>query len=155
MGIDPDLLAIRRRRRQAGRCVRCGATAGRAALCKACGADWRYCPKCENVYGLAAVRSRSAVEGRTTAYCTPCSRLIRRHSIRSWDERTAAAERRRRELLKKVIPLYKKGMTFREIAARLGMTTGSLSGWIGYARRRGEWPAGLTRKRTTGASDAR
>lgn len=68
MTVDPDIRAIRRQRRQEGRCMACGERTPHAALCVSCRATLAYCPACEALY---ARRVRFAAD-RATEYCADC-----------------------------------------------------------------------------------
>lgn len=65
---DPDIRAIRRQRRQQGRCMACGERTPHAALCADCRATLAYCPACEALYPR---RKRFAAD-RATEYCADC-----------------------------------------------------------------------------------
>lgn len=144
---DPDLLAIQRKRRQDGRCLKCTTRAPRAALCAACRAEWRYCPRCERVHRLDESYAPSSAGGRSTAYCRPCGNIVRNGPQCSRAERLAADRARVLARVAKVLPLYRRGVPMREIAAKLQMSSGALSGLISHARTHGLWPDDLRRRR--------
>ncbi len=141
---DPDLLAIQRKRRQQGRCLRCATRVPRAALCVPCRADWRYCPRCERVHPIAESSQRDDAR-RATSYCLPCDNVITNGVRPSRAERHAAERARLTARLAKALPLYRRGVPTRAIAAQLGMSEGALSGMISRARWLGLWPADLRR----------
>lgn len=143
--IDPDLRAIQRKRRQDGRCLLCARKTPRAALCKACRVDWRYCPRCERVHPLAESFQRTDDAGRSTSYCLPCGNIVRNGPRRTRAQYQADSQRQRNARIRRALALYRKGLSYREMAERLGLTRGMLSGLISYARQVGEWPAELQR----------
>lgn len=143
--LDPDLVAIRRKRRQEKRCVSCGTPTPRAALCKACRQTLRYCPRCEVVYPADRTSQRSTANGRSSAYCLSCSNIVRNGQRRSWQSYLAEQQARMHPLLPKMIRLYKQGLTYEHIADALGMKHGTLRAIIAHARATGRWPKKLAR----------
>lgn len=143
---DSDLIQIQRKRRQQGRCIQCGQPTPRAALCKACRQALRYCPRCEAIYPASAASQRDT--GRSTSYCLPCSNLVRngeRVPRAMWRVQTAA---RAHPKLARIQRLYRNGLTYPQIAAAVGLSTGGLSALIAHARRTGRWPRRLRREQT-------
>jgi hypothetical protein len=143
--IDPDMLAIWRRRRQQRRCLHCNKPTPRAALCKTCRQTRRYCPRCEVVWVIPA--PRPTPNGRSTEYCFPCANLVRngpRPTRAVYDEQQ---RERRHPLLGSIIKRYKSGQTYDTIAAALDIPRGTLTSIIVHARKTGRWPARLVRGR--------
>lgn len=146
MTIDPDILAITRRRRQEARCVACGRAVGRrAVVCKGCAVAWRYCPMCEAVYDAALVRGRS-LGGRTSMYCPPCHNVACNGPRRSRAMYLATIQGQQHPQLKQIMRLYRQGLPYREMAAALGMPLGTLGSIIVHARKTGRWPKTLRRE---------
>jgi hypothetical protein len=145
--IDTDLLAIQRKRRQQKRCLACGTPTPRAALCGVCRETLRYCPRCESVYDALFTSQRSRANGRSTAYCLPCASRVRNYHGRTIGEYLAAQRERKHPQLEKAIRLYKRGLTYVQIADALGMNRGTLRSLVTHARRTGRWPASLKRQR--------
>lgn len=143
--IDPDLLAIRRKRRQARRCVACGRAVPRATLCKTCRSKWRYCPRCEDVYPAEAASQRSTANGRSSAYCLPCGNAVRNKRGRTREGYLAAVRAAEHPLLPKVRELYRQGLTYVAIADALGIPRGTLRSIVAHARKTGRWPKRLWR----------
>lgn len=145
--IDPDLLAIQRRRLTARQCARCGAFTGRATLCSRCAESWRYCPRCERVYP----RERCAKRAYPNAsfYCRDCHRDIqrKRRGCVPLDVHQARVRTGCNPRLPAVIRLYRRGLTINAIAAALHIPHGTVGSIIMYARRTGRWPKNLTRGR--------
>lgn len=146
---DSDLIAIQRKRRREKRCLRCGVQTPRAALCLACRAAWRYCPRCEAVYPAEQASQRRAADGRATAYCLPCGNIIRNGEKTPRAEYIAQRRRTRDVRIAQALRLYRRGVSYAEMAQQLGVTKGALSGLIGYARVCGAWPATLHRRLAT------
>lgn len=143
--IDPDILAIRRQRRREKRCLACGVPTPRAALCKVCRQTLRYCPRCEAVYGVEQTSQRSTSGGRTTAYCWPCSNIVRNGERQSWEAYLAEQHARTHPQLPQIIRLYKQGCSYDQIAQTLGIPRGTLSAIVTHARTTGRWPKKLQR----------
>lgn len=143
--LDTDLLAIRRKRRREKRCLACGEKTPRAALCKACRATLRYCPRCEAVYPRGGASQRDASGGRTTAYCLPCGNAVRNKRGRDWAAYLAEQRSREHPKLPQIKKLYKAGLTYPQIAGELGMNCGTLRAVIGHARKTGRWSTRLVR----------
>lgn len=143
--IDPDILAIRRRRRQEGRCVACGVRSGRAALCDVCRATLAYCAAC----GATYPRRPGLAVWCTSDYCTPCKVQYQREARGgvTCAEHSARLVARRQALLRQVIRLYRAGATYDAIATALDIPRSTLASVMTFARRRGEWPAGLRRRK--------
>lgn len=144
MTTDPDLRAIRRRRRQEGRCVTCGLRTPRAALCASCRTTRRWCPRCEVVWDYAGPCGR---DGESAVYCPPCKRAedVRRRPRQTRAEYLASHEHPQ---LRAIIRLYRRGLTLDTIAAELGMGASALRAAIHHARATGRWPKGLKRGRS-------
>lgn len=151
MTIDPDILAIRRRRRQQGRCVACGKHAGIAVLCAGCRTTLVYCPRCEEL----RARPPGARHTCSSLYCPPCNTQRSREyhgwhgTVAEYQERRRA---RRRELLPHVIRRYRAGENLSATARALGLTREEIDHMISQARTRGEWPAELRRRKRKGRS---
>lgn len=143
--LDADLLAIRRKRRQQKRCVACGASVPRAALCKVCRATLRYCPRCEAVYPLAETSQRDMSNGRSTAYCLPCGNVVRNKRGRPLAQYLAEQRQRTHPKLPAIIKLYRRGVRIRQIADELDINRNTLRALIDHARRTGRWPKHLSR----------
>lgn len=144
--IDPDVLAIWRRRRQEKRCLNCGARTPRAALCARCRQTLRYCPRCEAVYDASRASQKKYVgDGRATSYCLPCSNRIRNNSMGRQTREAYLAGRQKH--LQTIIRLYRSGMTYGEMARVTGRSRGALASLISYARKAGRWPTTLQRRR--------
>jgi ferredoxin len=140
---DPDILAIRRKRRQESRCVRCGEAAPRASLCRVCRACWRYCPACEAVYPLAAAHRRSDTsDGRASEVCPPCKRRARGWR-RPMAQYLADHAAHNHPLLVTIIRLYRRGLTRKDISVQVGRCERNVKDIIDHARRTGRWPAEL------------
>ena len=142
--MDADLRAIYRRRRQAGRCVRCGADASRAVLCGVCRVDWRYCPACEKVYPAAAAYTRTTERWRRASeLCRRCrkQRYDTTKHLTGYPPRSSIPHPRLREM----IAHWRAGATSREIARALDMNFATLRSAINHARIVGHWPADLRR----------
>lgn len=145
---DPDILAIRRRRLQEGRCVACGARSGWSALCTVCRQDQRWCPRCERVCALSEASRRDA--DRTSVPCRDCHRADQRvrqgtHArtgVPSW-----AAH------IPTIVRLYRRNVPTAQIAAQFRVNPTTLRWYIAQARRRGLWPDGLTRGRCRRGSE--
>lgn len=142
--MDPDILAIQRKRRQQGRCIRCGIKTPRAMLCLECRKEWRYCPRCENVYPV----------GKTTPddisyICVDCKRVHerRRNGSVPIEEYHAMRRAKADKRLHPVIRRYRRGESYKEIAGSLGISIGRLSAMIRTARRYGRWPEELRRQK--------
>ena len=138
---DPDVLSIQRKRRQQGRCLRCGVKT-RGTLCIACRVAWRACPRCERVYDRRDACHNGA---RPSCYCKPCHN-IQVHGVC----RTAAEDRARRRaaphpLLPAIMRMYRRGLPSPEIGAALGISDNTVRQIITRARKNGQWPAGLRR----------
>jgi hypothetical protein len=144
--IDPDILSIQRKRRQARRCVSCGISSPRTTLCGVCSATLRYCPRCERVYPREQTSQRSTKDGRTTAYCLPCGNTVRRGDGTEWTTYAARQHARVHPKLAAVMKLYRAGLTHAAIAQAVEMNAGTLRALIYQARRRGQWPAKLRRR---------
>lgn len=131
---DPDILAIQRRRRQEGRCVRCGAKAPRAMLCVDCRVDWRYCPRCEVVH--TGIKTK-----RISVYCPPCNaaRCLARRTQRREAYRQARRTQKER-LFPVVIEQLRRGKTAAAVAAALGIQQRYVYKLIAYAHKTGRWP---------------
>lgn len=140
---DPDVLAIIRRRRQAGRCAACGTDAGRAALCAVCQATMRYCSNCEAVWTLVAPRPSDEASKRASAWCPDCKRAERGSPSRA--VYLARMKAQRHPKLRLMIALYREGFTMDAIAQQLGMPRGTLGAVISHARATGRWPRSLWR----------
>lgn len=138
---DPDLLQIRRKRRQQGRCVACGLKVPRAALCEACRATRRWCPRCQDLVPLTQSSDKSPA--RASAYCLPCRNVVV-NGVRVPRAEYLATPREHPKL-KAIIRLYRKGLTIPQIAAALAMNDGTLRSDIHYARKTGRWPKNLAR----------
>jgi len=143
--LDTDLLSIRRKRRREKRCLACGAPTPRAALCKACRATLRYCPRCEVIHPLAETSQRSAALGRSTSYCVPCGNKVRNKRDRDWQTYLAEQRQKSHPKLPQIKRLYKQGLTYEQIADALKMNCGTLRALIAHARKTGRWPKTLTR----------
>ena len=142
---DPDLLAIQRKRRQEGRCLRCAVRTPRAALCPAYRAEWRYCPRCERVYPRTEARTPNGTQGRATEYCRPCGTRLRsgeRAPRAVWLAQSNAARDARFAV---ALRLFRRGLSYAEVGRRMGLSKGAVSGLAAYARACGKWP--LARKR--------
>jgi hypothetical protein len=144
---DPDLLAIRRRRRQDGRCVQCGAPTPRAALCKACRQTLRYCPGCSAIYPAEQASARITSGGQSAIYCLPCSNVVRNGVRQRRADYLATMRATQHPQLGRIKRLYKQGLTYPQIAERIGMNRGTLSATIAHARKTGRWPNTLRRMR--------
>lgn len=144
---DTDLLAIRRKRRQEKRCLACGVSTPRAALCMACRQTLRYCPRCEQLHSLAETSQRSADSGRSTSYCLPCGNTVRNKRGRDWAAYLAEQRQQQHPKLPQIKRLYKQGLTYEQIADTLQMNRGTLRAVIAHARKTGRWPKQLTRGR--------
>lgn len=145
--IDPDVLAIWRKRRQEKRCLNCGARTPRAALCARCRQTLRYCPRCEVVYDVSrASQKKRTGDGRSTCYCLPCSNRIRNGSHKRQTRDAYLSERQKH--LQTIIRLYRSGMTYDDMARAAGISRGALSAFISYARKAGRWPEKLQRRRS-------
>lgn len=143
---DADRLAITRQRLAAGRCVACGASTGRAALCRACALDRTYCPHCEQVVAKV-YHSDEARTGRTATYCPPCKLKIERtrRGEQPRDRWLKEQQKKRHHLLSRIIKEYRAGYTQQQIGDRLGIPAGTVRSIIAYARATGRWPKTLTR----------
>jgi hypothetical protein len=140
---DPDLLAIRRKRRQQGRCVVCGLRMPRAALCTVCRQAWRWCVRCGDIVPIE--QSSDKAPSRSSAYCLPCRNVVVNGPRVPRAEYLAATRTRSHPKLKTIIRLYRKGLTLPQIAAALAMNEHTLKAIIFYARKTGRWPKNLTR----------
>lgn len=142
---DPDLLAIRRKRRQGKRCLACGVPTPRAALCAACRVTLRYCPRCEDVYPLARASQRETRQGRSSAYCLPCGNVVRNGDRQPLAQYRDAQQARMHPQLRQMIRLYKQGLTHDQIADTLGMNRGTFRAILAHARATNRWPKALKR----------
>lgn len=150
MTIDPDILQIRRKRRQEGDCLKCGVSIVRRngrppVLCDRCIAAWAYCPNCEVLF-----ERRPALNPRhATEYCPECNMLNKRISAgkRPYDRYLEDIQARRHEMLPDIIRRYKRGQNMTEAAIALGITRTQIDTLIRDARVRGEWPDELRRRR--------
>jgi len=146
--IDPDILAIQRKRRQKGLCVSCGRLErknGRpAALCARCRTTLAYCPSCEALYA----RPTYLRAGHSSAFCRRCKMLYKREmeGKRSLDVYLAERRVKRHAVLPELIRLYKHGQTRAQIAVALGLSKDRIDTLISNARRQGEWPKELRRR---------
>lgn len=145
MALDPDILSIQRKRRREKRCLQCGVSTPRAALCVICRQTLRYCPRCEVVYDAAHTSQRSTAGGRTTAYCLPCSSIVRNGVRQSWSAYLAEQQTRMHPKLPQMIKLYKRGLSYDAIADAVGMKRGTVRAAIAHARATNRWPQKLTR----------
>lgn len=145
MTTDPDILAIRRRRRQEGRCLACGARVPRTALCGTCRARLAYCPVCETVYP----RRAGLDPRRATEYCRACMTLAvrKRTGARSYDRYLADVQALRHRVLPEILRRYARGENLTSVAHVLGLTRSQIDRIIRDARLRSEWPAELRRYR--------
>lgn len=149
MAIDPDLLAIQHKRRQQGRCLRCGAPIRRQSrggqppvLCAVCMATHRVCYVCERVLPIACMIGERTTAHHSVRRCRECGRAINR----AWRQRNARPRRHTPHAqLDRIIELYRAGMEMDAIAAALAMTPTALRGIIHYARKCGDWPRELYR----------
>lgn len=146
--VDPDLLAIGRKRRQEKRCIACGVPTPRAALCASCRQTLRYCPRCEVLWPVGHVTDYDAARGRATRYCPAC--FNREVNGRRQERAVYLAEMRERQhpQLRAIKRLYRQGLSYRQIADALGMNRGTLGGIIAHARRTGRWSKTLRRVAT-------
>ena len=142
---DPDLIAIRRKRRQEKRCVACGTPVPRAALCKPCRQTLRYCPECAAVYPADQASQRATSGGQSSIYCLPCSSVARNGPRQPRADYLAAMRDRQHPQLPKIKKLYKQGLTYPAIAAAVDMPHGTLSATSAHARKTGRWPKTLRR----------
>lgn len=144
MSVDPDILAIQRKRRQEGRCIACGVTSSPDTLCAEHRKTLAYCPVCETLY----TRRPGTPPRDSSAYCTSClsAQSRQRHTGRTRTEWRSDIGRRRRQLLPEIIKHYKRKEPIPVIATALGLTSKQLDKLIQAARRYGEWPNGLQRK---------
>lgn len=144
--IDPDLLSIRRKRRQEKRCLFCGVPCPRAALCAYCRQTLRYCPRCEALWHIKRISPSDAARGRSTLYCRWCANVqVNGRRLRRPDY-LATLRERQHPRLSAIKRLYRQGLTYPQIAAALDMNRGTLGGIIAHARRTGRWPAALRRR---------
>lgn len=143
--IDPDLLAIRRKRRQTKRCVNCGISTPRAALCKACRQTLRYCPGCDAIYPAEQASARVTSGGQSAIYCLPCSNLVRNGARQPRQTYLATMRAQQHPQLRRIKRLYKQGLSYPQIASAVGMNRGTLSATIAHARKTGRWPSTLRR----------
>lgn len=145
MTTDPDILAIRRKRRREGRCLNCGVKAPRAVLCAVCRATLAYCAMCEALY----TRRPGLDKRRGSEYCTDCGAASARgrRSRRTKTEYIAAAQAWRHAQLPEIVRRYRKKEPVIQIAQALGITPTVCHRLIRDARLHGEWPAGLWRCR--------
>jgi len=139
---DPDLLAIRRKRRQEKRCLACGVPVPRAALCKMCRQTLRYCPRCEDVYAIPATETP---DGRATLYCPPCRNVATNGVRQPRDVYLASVRASQHPKLKQIIRLYRDGLSLSQIGRHLGKPTPTVASIIRHARRTGRWPRTLRR----------
>ena len=128
--IDPDRLTITRKRRQEGRCVACGVRCGCQVLCDDCKPGLNYCPSCET--------TRPRTTRLTSSICWPCRR-------KQLGQGTMAAYQARRRAqphaqLAVVVRLIRKGLTYRQIGERIGLTRAGVRAIVFRARQRGQWP---------------
>lgn len=145
MSLDPDLLAIRRKRRQQKRCVNCGTPTPRAALCKPCRATLRFCPGCSAIYPAEHASQRATAGGQSAIYCLPCSNVLRNGPRQRRADYLTQTRAHEHPQLRQIKRLYKQGLTYPAIAAALGMNRGTLSATIRHARKTGRWPNALRR----------
>src|SRR5689334_5981365 len=110
--IDPDVLAITRKRRQQGRCVACGTPSGRCAFCAACEPRFNWCPCCETF------RERTRKE--TSSYCPTCD-TARRPGHTTRPHYLAAERAKRHPKLFTILRLYRNQLPYTQIAATLQM----------------------------------
>lgn len=153
--IDPDILSIQRKRRQQRRCVACGVPTPRAALCVACRQTLRYCPRCECVHLLGETSQRETKQGRSTSYCLPCGNAVRNGRKQTRQGYLAEQQARTHPQLPQMIKLYKRGLTYTQIADELGMNHGTLRAVIAHARQTDRWPKRLSRGKGWRAKGAR
>lgn len=126
-------VALVRQRRQERRCTACGIPAGAWTLCSTCRVDYTYCPSCERVYPSATTYASRA--------CNTCERTARQKRIAS------TLRDCEHPLLRKTIRLYRRGLSQQAIADELIISASALRDLIHHARRKGQWPDGLTRRR--------
>lgn len=162
--LDPDLRSIYRKRRREKRCLKCGTHVPRAALCKACRQTHAYCPTCEQVLPWEQFpnRQRSGPAGRSTDYCHTCHNAYQREQrgitcTRDDYLRDLAAQRAApHPLLKRIMALYRRGLSMNAIAVEIGISRSQVGNIIYVARQRGQWPKPLQRvqRRRTGRKEA-
>jgi hypothetical protein len=145
MNIDPDLIAIRRKRRQERRCVQCGTPTPRAALCKACRQTLRYCPECAAIYPAKHASARVTAQGQSAIYCLPCSNVLRNGKRQRRADYLTLMHAREHPQLRHIKRLYRQGLSYGAIASALKMSCGTLSATIAHARKTGRWPNALRR----------
>lgn len=144
---DPDLLVIRRKRRQEKRCINCGVPVPRAALCKACRQTLRYCPGCSAIYPAEQASARITSGGQSAIYCLPCSNTVRNGVRQPRADYLATMRAHQPPQLGRIKRLYKQGLSYPQIASAVGMNRGTLSAVIAHARKTGRWPNALRRVR--------
>lgn len=130
---------VRAYRHPRRRCLHCGGTVTRAALCDACRRTLAYCPACKTCYARrASLDPRYAV-----AYCKTCNTA---HWRKKYAKRPVASARAHLAgVLPGVIELYRQGATFAAIGQALGLPHKRIAWLIYDARRHGEWPEELRR----------
>jgi len=138
---DPDILAIRRRRRQAGRCVNCSAPVPRAALCTNCRATLRWCPNCA---GLRPYSGPQQANGESSRVCAPCRPRTETPRHEYLAKRLAPMIER----LPQMIKLSRRGLQQIEIARLLGVNYYTLNHQIQRARALGLWPTSIKVRQT-------
>lgn len=138
---DPDLLAVQRKRRQEGRCLRCNKPAPRATLCRSCRAVYRYCPMCESVFEKLPHHRRE----QSSEYCWPCQKKKAQRGHMPREEWVALQRAKKHTLLNKIIKHYRDGLSLEEIGVKCGRGTSTIGSIIRHARDAGHWPAKLKR----------
>lgn len=140
MSVDPDILAIRRKRRQEGKCAACGARSGRLALCDTHRATLAYCPDCADIYQ----RRASFPSTCATQRCPKCSTAVSRRK-RGGRTRAQYLATTQARLIPEIMARYRKGEPLDKTARAVGLTRIQIDHLISYARKSGKWPKGLRR----------
>lgn len=143
--MNEDLLSIRHKRYRERRCVNCGgACSNGATLCAVCATSKRFCPLCMKVWAAPPPRKRR----RISDACWQC-----RHTQKYGHAPTPQAiyqaqlSVQRKARLQEIIALYRRGMPMRRIAEQMEINLATLRLVVYRARKAGEWPEKLRRKR--------
>lgn len=142
-GVDPRL--VLRYRRQKRMCVGCGAAVSKIVLCDSCRATLAYCPACESLYP----RRPSLPTRCSSEHCVACvTRLSQgRRGGGSREGYNRRRQARRKELLPQIIAHRRAGLEYQAIADAMGLSLTQITVLVRDARKHGEWPTELRRKK--------